>query len=69
MNDLQEIEVTIAPSGELKVEIRGVKGPTCLDFTRGMEELLGGEVIGRHLTPEYDEQPQEAPGFVWAGRD
>ena len=56
MSELQELEVVIKPSGELKVEIRGVKGEKCLDITKEMEALLGDEIVERDLTDEYYEQ-------------
>jgi len=39
----------------VEVHVRGVKGKTCLELTRALEEALGGEVILREMTPEADE--------------
>ena len=50
--ELQEIEVSIAPDGTTRIEVRGVSGTTCLDLTEGLEKALGGEIIDRELTPE-----------------
>lgn len=50
--ELQEIEVTIAPDGTTRIEVRGVAGGGCLDLTADLEAALGGEVIERELTPE-----------------
>ena len=52
MSELQEIEVVISPNGEVKVHVQGVKGKKCTDITKGMEELLGGNVIQRNETDE-----------------
>ena len=57
MNELQEIEVVIHANGQVEIEIRGVKGAACLDITREMEQLLGGKVLDRNFTAEYDMQP------------
>ncbi|HOU43278.1 MAG TPA: DUF2997 domain-containing protein [Anaerolineaceae bacterium] len=53
--DIQEIEITINKQGQVEVHVRGVKGKTCLELTRALEEALGGEVILREMTPEADE--------------
>ena len=50
--ELQEIEVTIAPDGTTRIEVRGVQGAGCLDLTESLENALGGEVVERELTPE-----------------
>jgi hypothetical protein len=57
--DLQEVEVFIEPDGRVRVEVRGVKGPSCLDVTRALETALGGKVEDRQLTPEAHEAAQE----------
>lgn len=56
MSELQELDVTIWPNGEIKIEVRGVKGPSCLAVTRELEALLGDDVRERDLTDEYREQ-------------
>ncbi len=67
--ELQEIEVTIDKNGQVQVQVRGVKGMSCLDLTHDLEEALGGEVIAREMTPEAqegtsEELPTEDPGRV-----
>jgi hypothetical protein len=53
--DLQEVEVFIEKDGRVRVEVRGVKGLSCLDVTRALEAALGGQVQDRQMTPEaYD---------------
>ena len=59
--DLQEVEVFIEPDGRVRVEVRGVKGLSCLDLTRALEAALGGKVEGRQLTPEaHEAAPDQA---------
>jgi hypothetical protein len=56
--EIQEIEVLLHPDGTVKVAVRGVKGQKCLALTEAVEALLGGQVVAREKTPEYDEQEQ-----------
>ena len=59
MSEIQEIDVFVMPDGTVKVEVRGVKGKKCLDITKGIEELLGGQIVKREHTHEFDEAEQE----------
>lgn len=56
---VQEIEVTIDKNGEVSVRVIGVKGESCLELTRDLEEAIGGQVQSRELTPEAYESSQE----------
>ena len=58
MMELQEIDVFIEADGKVTVEIHGVKGKKCLGITKSMEELLGGDVIDRNFSDEFNEAPQ-----------
>ena len=60
MSELHEVEITIDAGGHVRVEIRGMKGPGCVELTREIEQLLGGKVLERIHTAEYDAQPDEA---------
>ena len=53
--DVQEIEVFIDKDGQVRLEVRGVKGGACLDITAALEQALGGQVQSRELTPEAQE--------------
>jgi hypothetical protein len=57
--ELQEIDVYIEKDGQVKIEVRGVKGLGCLDITNGLEEALGGEVVAREMTAESTETVQD----------
>lgn len=64
--ELQEIEVVIGKDGQVRIEVRGAKGRSCLALTRKLEEALGGEVLDRRMTPEADdEQGQGAGDGAW----
>jgi hypothetical protein len=59
--ELQEIEVFIDKDGQVRVEVRGVKGMSCLEVTKALEAALGGQVQDRQLTAEALEAAQEQP--------
>lgn len=58
MSELQEVDVFILPDGKTRVEIRGIKGPGCLDVTRSLEALLGGNVVDRQYTDEFSQRAE-----------
>ena len=62
----QDIEIVISPTGEVTFTVKGVKGASCLDETKFLEDALGGEVVERQKTSEYYEQSE---GYVstWTG--
>ncbi len=53
----KELEITINPDGSVSVQVKCVKGQSCVDETKFLEEALGGKVESRELTSEYYEQP------------
>jgi hypothetical protein len=60
--DLQEIEIVIEKNGQVRLEVRGVKGNACLDLTQDLEAALGGQVASRQMTSEALETArQDAP--------
>lgn len=52
--ELHEVDVFIEPDGNVRIEVRGVRGGACLDLTAGLESALGAHVVSRELTPEAD---------------
>jgi DUF2997 family protein len=57
--ELQEIDVFIDKDGQVRIEVRGVQGMSCLDLTKGLEQALGGQVETREMTAEAHETAQE----------
>jgi hypothetical protein len=57
--EIQEIEVIIDKNGEVKIQVHGAQGTTCLDLTADLEAALGGEVISREMTTAIDAVVQE----------
>lgn len=51
---MEEIKLKVMPDGEVKIEVRGVKGDQCLKLTEFIEQELG-LVVSREKTPEYFE--------------
>jgi len=57
--DLQEIEVIIGKDGQVQLLVRGVKGLICLELTKELEAVLGGQIEAREMTPEVQETAKE----------
>ncbi|RRJ94279.1 DUF2997 domain-containing protein [Opitutaceae bacterium TAV4] len=50
----REIDITIAPDGQVQVHVQGYKGARCLDALALIQQLVGEEKQ-RQLTSEYYE--------------
>jgi hypothetical protein len=48
----REMKISIGPDGSVNIEVAGVPGGDCLDFTKFIEEELG-EVTNREHTAEF----------------
>jgi len=57
MADKQEVELFISEEGELKVHIKGIKGPSCLKTLDGIIKEIG-ELKNKELSSEYYEKPK-----------
>jgi hypothetical protein len=57
MAERKELEITIGPDGNVQVRVKCIKGQSCVDETRFLEEALGDTVESRERTAEYYEQP------------
>lgn len=64
----QDIEIVISPTGEVTFTVKGIKGSSCFDETKFLEQALGGEsaIVDQQKTGEYYEQSE---GYVstWTG--
>ena len=47
-----EFEIVISKTGEVTVEIKGVRGPQCLEYADLIREIVGHEE-SRRLTVDY----------------
>jgi hypothetical protein len=52
----REMIIQIAPDGTISLEVKGVQGAECLDFSKFLEDALG-DVVQREKTSEYYQEP------------
>lgn len=52
---MKKMKIVLSPDGTQKIEVLGVEGGECLEFTRVLEERLGVQAGERVLKEEYDE--------------
>jgi hypothetical protein len=57
--EVQEIDIVIDKDGQVQIEVQGVKGLSCLDLTKELEEALGGEIEEREMRYESYETTKE----------
>lgn len=50
---MEEIQIEIDQQGNVKMEVSGAPGGKCLDLTKNVEQLLGGEISQREFTRDY----------------
>lgn len=53
-----EFDIVISKTGQVSVEVKGVKGPRCLEYAEVIREIVGREET-RRLTSEYYEPDLE----------
>jgi hypothetical protein len=63
----QEIEIAISPTGEVSFTVKGIKGASCIDETKFLEQALGGEIQVREPTQEYYDQAEDVGIRRYAG--
>lgn len=68
MSVKKEIEIVINAKGEVTFQMKGIKGGSCLDETKFLEQALGGDaaVVDQQKTSEYYESA-EGYSSVWSG--
>jgi hypothetical protein len=55
---MTKIIFKVLPDGNVKFEIKGIKGKKCIDFTKDFEEAIG-EVVQRYYTSEFYQTESE----------
>lgn len=66
--EIEEIDVYIEKDGRVRMQVRGVKGNSCLAITAPLEQALGGQVETREMTAEaYDEVDGNVADQQWQG--
>jgi hypothetical protein len=64
--EIEEIDVYIEKDGRVRVQVRGVKGDSCLALTAPLEQALGGQVESREMTSEaYEEASENIADQQW----
>jgi hypothetical protein len=68
MSVKKEIEIVINAKGEVTFQVKGIKGGSCMDETKFLEQALGGDaaVVDQQKTSEYYEAA-EGYSSVWSG--
>jgi len=56
---MEKITLTIDENGYSKVAVDGIKGRSCVDATRFLEDGFGGHAGARKKTGEYYEQERK----------
>jgi len=51
----KEMEITIGPDGEVRVDVKGVKGKSCADLVNFLE-VARGEAKDKKFKPDYYER-------------
>ena len=54
----REFEITIGPTGEVELHIRGYKGKACLEVAKMFEQIVG-EMKGKQETNEFYEPDEQ----------
>jgi hypothetical protein len=60
---MEEVDVTISPTGDVALTVRGVTGGACLELTRELEHKLGTVESRAHTAEFY--QPVEQHQQQW----
>ncbi|MFC7679088.1 DUF2997 domain-containing protein [Paenibacillus sp. GCM10028914] len=54
----KSIRIQIFADGQIKADVMGVKGKSCMDYAEVLEQLLDAEIVDSHFTAEYYENEQ-----------
>lgn len=66
MSQKQVMDIQILPSGEVKIQVKCVSGPSCEQVSAALEESLGA-VKERERTSEYYEETADETITVGSG--
>ncbi len=55
---MKELEIIINQSGDVRIQVKGIKGSKCLELTNWIETTLG-DLTTRELTDDYYESAVE----------
>lgn len=63
----QEIIISFSEDGTPSIEVKGVKGPSCLKLTEDLERVLGA-VENRQKKPEFRQQTETGATICVGGK-
>ncbi len=64
----REMIITIGKDGGVNIEVQGVPGGDCIEFSEFLEAELG-TVVARERTPEFYQEEQEERLKISLGED
>ena len=54
----KQIKIRVYPNGKIESETVGIKGKSCLNYIKKVENLTGAKTIKSEFTKEYNETEQ-----------
>ena len=54
----KHIKIRVYPDGRIESETVGIKGKSCLNYIKEVENLTGAKTVKSEFTPEYNETEQ-----------
>lgn len=54
----KQIKIRVYPDGRIESETVGIKGKSCLNYIKEVENLTGAKTVKSEFTPEYNETEQ-----------
>lgn len=52
----KQIKIRVYPDGRIKSETVGIKGKSCLNYIKEVEQLTGAKTVYSEFTEEYHQQ-------------
>lgn len=56
---MQEMEISVSPTGEVKIEVKGATGDSCLLVTKDLENSLGTVEDRQYKAEFYENNTQQ----------
>ena len=54
----KQIKIRVYPDGRIESETVGIKGKSCLNYIKEVENLIGAKTVKSEFTHEYNETEQ-----------
>ena len=56
----KQIKIRVYPDGRIESETVGIKGKSCMNYIKEVENLTGAKTVKSEFTPEYYEAENQA---------